>query len=389
MPSHSPSSRIAGRKIVPQPIVPGLTVQALVDHYFSAYNAARLREASHIYAHKIISHPTTNVTVGLTISGAMTPAGLGYSTVVPLIENGMVDWIVSTGANLYHDIHYSLGYELFGVDPNTNDVQLRADHIIRIYDIVFDQSVLLESDAFVRKVLTAPDFQRRMGTAEMHYLIGKYVRAAEDELHGGAGYRSILSAAYAAGVPVYTSSPGDSTLGMNVAALALDGNKLQLDVERDVNESTAIVHDCKVNGGLSAIIIFGGGSPKNFALQTEPQMQEILNIPEKGHDFFIQITDARPDTGGLSGATPSEAVTWGKIDPDQLPDTVVCYCDSTIAWPIITSYALSTAAPRPLKRLYDRRDAMYDGLLRAFVANKIETENGGSAESPDITRTRR
>ncbi len=369
-----------GRKIIPTPITAGLTVQQLVDNYLSAYNAARLREACHIYAHRILEHDTT--TVGLTISGAMTPAGLGYSTVVPLIEAGLVDWIVSTGANLYHDIHYSLGYELFGISPLVDDVELREQKIIRIYDIVFDQSVLLESDAFLRRVMVAPEFQSKMGTAEMHHLLGKYVRAAEDEL--GAKYRSILSSAYACGVPIYTSSPGDSTLGMNVAALALAGNKLELDVERDVNESTAIVHDCKSNGALSAVVIFGGGSPKNFALQTEPQMQEILNIPEKGHDFFIQITDARPDTGGLSGATPSEAVTWGKIDPDQLPDTVVCYCDSTIAWPIMASYALSAGRKRPLKRLYDRRDAILDGLKRAFEANREVPPD----ESFTVERTR-
>jgi deoxyhypusine synthase len=358
-----------GRKLTPMPITAGLTVQQLVDHHLMAYNAGRLREACHIFTEKVLQD---DVTVGLTISGAMTPAGLGYATVVPLIEAGLVDWIVSTGANLYHDIHYSLGFELFHISPQVDDVALRDERIIRIYDIVFDQDVLLESDAFLRKVMVAPEFQRKMGTSEMHHLLGKYVRAAEDEI--GAPHRAILSAAYEHGVPIYTSSPGDSTLGMNVAALRLDGNKLELDVEYDVNESTSIVHEAKASGGKSAVVIFGGGSPKNFALQTEPQMQEILGIPERGHDYFIQFTDARPDTGGLSGATPSEAVTWGKIDPEQLPDTVVCYCDSTIAWPIMTSYALSAGCKRPLKRLYDRRAEMMEHLRQAYVANRIVEE---------------
>src|SRR5260221_4016292 len=356
-----------GRKITPTPIGAGLTVQELVDYHFNAYNSGRLREACKIFSDKVCE---PDVTVGLTISGAMTPAGLGYSTVVPLIEAGLVDWIVSTGANLYHDIHYSLGMELFAISPLVDDVQLRDEKIIRIYDIVFDQSVLLDSDAFLRKVMIAPEFQRKMGTAEMHYLLGKYVREAEDSI--GSNHRSVLSAAYANAVPVYTSSPGDSTLRMNVAALRLAGNKLELDVERDVNESTAIVHDVKSSGGKSAVVIFGGGSPKNFALQTEPQMQEILNIPERGHDYFIQFTDARADTGGLSGANPSESVTWGKIDPDQLPDTVVCYCDSTIAWPIMTAYALSAGRKKPLRRVYDRRDAMMQHLQQAFDANNVE-----------------
>jgi deoxyhypusine synthase len=213
--------------------------------------------------------------------------------------------------------------------------------------------------------MKAPEFQKKMGTSELHYLLGKYVREAEDQL--GGAHRSILSSAYAAGVPIYTSSPGDSTLGMNVAALRLAGYDVQFDVERDVNETTAIVYDAKSSGGKSAVVIMGGGSPKNFALQTEPQIQEILAIPEKGHDYFLQFTDARPDTGGLSGATPSEAMTWGKIDPDQLPDTVVCYTDSTIAFPIVTAYAMSKNRKRPLKRLYDRRDELMDKLKAAYI----------------------
>jgi deoxyhypusine synthase len=155
---------------------------------------------------------------------------------------------------------------------------------------------------------------------------------------------------------------------MNVAALALAGNQLRFDVERDVNETTAIVHQAKKSGGKSAVVIFGGGSPKNFILQTEPQLQEIMGISEKGHDYFIQFTDARADTGGLSGATPSEAMTWGKVDPDQLPDTVVCYADSTIVLPILAAYALDATATRPLKRIYDQRESLMEALRSDYLA---------------------
>jgi deoxyhypusine synthase len=185
----------------------------------------------------------------------------------------------------------------------------------------------------------------------------------------GVTQKSLLSAAYVAGVPIYTSSPGDSSIGMNIAALALDGNQCVLDPNRDVNETAAIVLDAKRGGGKSGVLIMGGGSPKNFMLQTEPQIQEVLGIDEKGHDFFLQVTDARPDTGGLSGATPAEAVSWGKIDPDRLPDAVVCYTDSTIALPLLTAYALARHPPRPLKRLYDRRDAMMNRLRREYAAS--------------------
>src|SRR5262245_56944588 len=153
---------------------------------------------------------------------------------------------------------------------------------------------------------------------------------------------------------------------MNLAALSLQGGKLQIDTLRDVNETAAIVYAAKQEGGKSAVLILSGGSPKNFILQTEPQIQEVLGLAEKGHDYYIQITDARPETGGLSGATPSEGVTWGKVDPEALPDTVVCYLDSTVALPLITAYALAAHAPRPLKRLYDRREEMLTRLTAEY-----------------------
>jgi deoxyhypusine synthase len=342
-----------GVKLDPQPIGPGLSVRELVDQHFYAYNAGRMRELCQLFARKIAQ---PDVTVGVTLSGALTPTGLGTAAIVPLIRAGLIDWIVSTGANLYHDMHRSLGFELWGSTPFTDDIELRERNIIRIYDILFDQEVLLKSDAFLRQCISGPEFQRTMGTAELHYLLGRYTKAREQAL--GTEYVSLLTAAHEAGVPIYTSSPGDSTIGMNVAALALSGNRLKFDVERDVNETTAIVHRAKKSGGKSAVVIFGGGSPKNFILQTEPQLQEIMGIAEKGHDYFIQVTDARPDTGGLSGATPSEAMTWGKVDPDQLPDTVVCYADSTVAIPILAAYALEAVGARPLKRLYDLRDEL-------------------------------
>jgi deoxyhypusine synthase len=301
------------------------------------------------------------VVVGVALSGALTPTGLGIAALVPLIEAGFVDWMVSTGANLYHDIHRSLGFELVGAGPQVDDLELREQHLIRIYDILFDQEVLFETDAYVGEVISSPEFQARMGTAQLHYGLGKYLR--ERERVTSIPSKSVLGAAWEAGVPVYTSSPGDSSIGMNIAARRLKGNALALDPEQDVNETASIVYHAKSGGCKSAVLIFGGGSPKNFVLQTEPHLHEILGIPEAGHDYFIQVTDARPDTGGLSGATPSEAVTWGKIDPEQLPSTIVCYCDSTIAMPVMTAYALANAPHRPHRRLYDRRDEMLRRLI--------------------------
>ncbi|MDQ3673931.1 MAG: deoxyhypusine synthase [Gemmatimonadota bacterium] len=352
------------------------TVAELIEGTFQAYNAARLREACQLFTQKMLE---PDVTVGLSITGALTPAGLGMSALIPLIEAGFVDWIISTGANLYHDTHFGLGLAMHRGNAQESDIVLREEGVVRIYDIFFDYEVLLSTDAFFRKIIAGREFQRAMSSAEFHNLCGKYIREREKTLKLKS--KSLLSAAYTAGVPIYTSSPGDSSIGMNIAALALDGNKLLLDPNQDVNETASIVLDAKRGGGggKSGVMILGGGSPKNFMLQTEPQIQEVLGIDEKGHDFFLQITDARPDTGGLSGATPAEAVSWGKIDPDRLPDAIVCYLDSTVALPLLTSYAFARHEPRPLKRLFDRREAMMDRL-------RAEYEKSGS-EPASIEQT--
>ncbi len=359
--STEASRFLRGKKIDPRRIDGSESVVELIDGTFQAYNSGRLREACQLYADKMLEN---DVTVGLTLTGALTPAGLGMSCLIPLIEAGFVDWIISTGANLYHDTHFGLGLSMHRGNPTESDVVLREEGVVRIYDIFFDYDVLLSTDAFFRKIIRAPEFQRAMSSAEFHWLCGKYVAAREKVL--GLKSKSLLSAAYTCGVPVYTSSPGDSSIGMNVAALALEGYKCVIDPNSDVNETASIVLGAKRGGGKSAIMIMGGGSPKNFALQTEPQIQEVLGIDEKGHDFFLQVTDARPDTGGLSGATPAEAVSWGKIDPDRLPDAVVCYLDSTIALPLMTSYALAKRKKRKLKRLYDQRGALMKRLQLEF-----------------------
>lgn len=366
------SSRfLQGRKISPEPIVAGMSVVDLIDNNMQAYNGARLREAAMLFTQKCLK---PEVTVGVTLTGALTPAGLGISALIPLMQAGFVDWIISTGANLYHDTHFGIGLDLRQGSPGISDVVLREENVVRIYDIFFDYDVLLKTDAFFRKIFDGPEFQKPMGSAEFHYLCGKYVAEREKAL--GQEKRSILSVAYELGIPIYTSSPGDSSIGMNMAAKQLSGSKLTIDPLVDVNETAAIVLGAKRGGGESAICIFGGGSPKNFALQTEPQIQEVLGIEEKGHDYFLQVTDARPDTGGLSGATPSEAVSWGKVDPDKLPDAVVCYADSTIVLPLLTAYALTRVQPRTQKRLYDRREELM-GLLKSEY-DKVQS--GGEAE---------
>ncbi|HON08474.1 MAG TPA: deoxyhypusine synthase, partial [Verrucomicrobiota bacterium] len=348
-------------------------LEELMENTFLAYNSARLREGCQLYVEKMLE---PDVTIGMTLSGALTPAGLGCSCVVPLIKAGFVDWIVATGANLYHDLHFAFNYPVYVGTHRVDDTDLRNNDIVRIYDVFLGYSdCLMATDEILRNILIQPEFQKEMGTAELHYLLGRY--AAEWEDKNGLKDVSVLAAAYRAGVPCYTSSPGDSTIGMNVAGVELRGNKLRINPSIDVNETTSFVLAAKRSGGKSAVVLWGGGSPKNFMLQTEPQIQEVLRIKEFGQDYFFQVTDARPDTGGLSGATPSEAVSWGKVDPNRLPDAVVCYTDTTIAMPIFTHYALAKHKPRKLRRLFDQRPALMKALKKEyFTHNKVKMIDG-------------
>jgi deoxyhypusine synthase len=358
-PATEDQGYLSGELILPQRLRPDMTVADLVDGAFQAYNSARLNEACRLYAGQMLD-AAQDVTIGLTMAGALTPAGLGGS-ILTLMEYGFVDFIISTGANLYHDIHHALAYSLHRGTFALDDTELQREGVIRIYDILFKDSVLLDTDAFLRECFKSfPD--RPMSTSELHYLIGKRLLEV-----GVKPEYSILAQAAAWNVPIYTSSPGDSSIGMNVARHALDGSRLTLDPMLDVNETTAIVLGAAKNG----VIILGGGSPKNFYLQTQPQLWEVLGINKGGHDYFIQITSDAPHWGGLSGATPSEAVSWGKIKPDQLRDTVVVYGDSTIALPILTAYAISKARPRPRRGLYAQREALLDTMRKEYEQGKL------------------
>jgi len=356
---------LSGRRILPKGITGRQKLPDLIAETFLAYNSARLREGIELFTRKMLE---PDVTVGMTFAGALTPAGLGCSAIVPLIKAGFVDWIVATGANLYHDLHFAFNLPLHVGTHLVDDADLRKNDVVRIYDVLLGYTdCLMATDDILRGILVQPEFQREMGTGELHCLLGKY--AAEWERKSGLKDVSVLAAAYRCGVPVYTSSPGDSTIGMNVAGVELRGNKLRINPSIDVNETTSYVLGAKRSGGKSGVVLWGGGSPKNFMLQTEPQIQEILRIKEVGHDYFFQVTDARPDTGGLSGATPHEAVSWGKVDPSRLPDAVVCYADTTLALPIFTHCALATHKKRPLKRLYKKRPELMEALVREYFAH--------------------
>ncbi len=360
-PEPSSKNYLAGKPIRYYRPRGSVELRTMIDEGFQAFNAARLSEACRIYTEKML-HPDNNTTIALTVAGAMTPAGLG-GCIVELMERGLIDFLISTGANLYHDLHYALNFTLTRGSPFVNDVELYEQGIIRIYDVLFPATVLLETDEYIRDFLVREGVEGPISSAELHYRLGQDLLRRNPSC---VSY-SVVAQAAASGVPIYTSSPGDSSIGMNVAYHELINNsRLMIDPNKDVNEVCAIVLDGQQNG----CVILGGGSPKNFYLQGQPTLWEVYGIPKGGNDYFIQITADQVVWGGLSGATPAEAVSWGKVNPGVLPDTVVAYCDSTIAFPLFCEYAVgSEFARRPRKELVHRLDALVAELKRQASAS--------------------
>ena len=346
-------------------------IKHLIDEGFQAFNAGRLSEACQIFADRMLA-PESETTIGLTVAGALTPAGLG-GCVIELMDRGLIDFVISTGANLYHDLHYAMNFTLHRGSPFLNDVELYDEGIIRIYDVLFPATVLLETDSYIRDFIVRSGLNEPIATSEFHYRLGLDLL----EKFPGCEEHSVVARAAKVGVPLYTSSPGDSSIGMNIAYNELmHDSRLMIDPNRDVNEVCAIV----LAGTQNGCVILGGGSPKNFYLQAQPTLWEVYGIPKGGNDYFIQITTDQVVFGGLSGATPAEAVSWGKVNPGVLPDTVVAYVDSTIAFPLFCEYALASPnARRPRKELLHKRtDLVSDLVVQARAAAATRAAEAGA-----------
>ncbi|HET7825962.1 MAG TPA: deoxyhypusine synthase [Anaeromyxobacter sp.] len=355
--------------VEPMRLRPKMSVEDLVDVYrrAGAFNGGRLAEGCDLFGRMIDS----GATIALTVTGAMSPAGMG-GAIQAMIEAGFVDLVIATGANLYHDLHFALKLPVVQGHFQVDDRELYRAGIERIYDVFITEDSLLDTDAFVREALEkAPaSLRRRISTPQLHHYLGHLVLQ-----NSALPAKSWVATAARYDVPVFTSSPGDSSIGMNVAAMKLRGGETTIDPDLDVLQSTAIVYDAKVNG----VVILGGGSPKNFYLQTQPTLWQILDLNRGGHEYVLQISTDSPQWGGLSGATPSEAISWGKVQANMLKNHVVVYSDATVAAPLVFAYALSTRRKRKPKRLYRRLDAMYEALQRAHAKR-----HPGSGAMPEL-----
>jgi deoxyhypusine synthase len=348
---------MSGKMIEPLDIAANSSVKDFIEEVFGAsgYNARRLAEACEVYKRMIES----GATIALTLAGAMTPIGMS-GPVIEMMQRGFVDFIISTGANLYHDFHRAFNFPVTQGSACADDAVLHKHGVARIYDTyISDNETLLPTDAMVIDAVIGHGFKKPVSTAKLHRLLGESVL-----LNAPQPDKSLVAQAVECGVPIFTSSPGDSSIAMNMVVPNFFGKGLVLDPVLDIIETTAIVREAGKNG----VVIVGGGSPKNFYMQTQPTLWQILRDDIGGHDFFIQLTTDSPHWGGLSGATPQEAHSWGKVKKAPLNQAVVYSCAS-ITFPLICKYVMETVEPRPRKNLLAQLDRKSARLKKGALAN--------------------
>ncbi len=342
----------------------------IIEKMFPAYVGRQERTAFELMRRAVREDCCTF----LTFSGAMTPAGLHQSSLIPLIERGLVDCITTTGANLYHDAHRIIGHRIREIEPNAGDLQYRLARVIRIYDLGFGEEVLLETDKLFSAILRHADFQKKMTTVELHYLLGKHVAAIEEAL--GTPSPSLLATAWRYGVPIFVGAVQDGSIFLNIVKLKRlygEAFKLEIDVNDDVFEMGAIQHHCF--GTLKkpmAIWILGGGVPKNYTLQGEPLLDQILGVPTHGFDIDVQFCVDPVDNGALSSCPAGEGHTWGKVSAESVATgSVYCHCDVTAVFPWLTYALLSDPSiHRKHRRLYDARTKAVANLQREVDKRK-------------------
>jgi deoxyhypusine synthase len=364
-------------EVRPQPITGHERPEELLEHAFGAFVGRQLRQAFRLMR----SSTSPDHTVFLTLSGAMTPAGLHRSCLVPMIQAGLVDVLTTTGANLYHDAHRVLGHAIREVAPDAGDRSLREARIIRIYDLGFDEEVLLDTDRLFLRLLCDPELQRPVTTAELHNHLGRRLFELEQEL--GADQPCLLSACYQAGVPIFVGAPQDGSIFLNAVrlhALKLPGWSFSLDVAQDVFDMAAVQWEAQT-AGPTAVWILGGGVPKNYTLQGEPTLSQILGLDARGFDTDVQICVDPVDNGALSSCPAGEGHTWGKVSAECVESSsVYVHADVTATLPWLVHSLFSAGCRRSPRRLYDRLPA-----ARARLEGEVELRREQlMADVPDL-----
>jgi deoxyhypusine synthase len=352
------------RDVTPRAITGKETPHQILLERFPAYVGRQERTAYELMR-RSVEH---DCAIFLTFSGAMTPAGLHQSCLIPLLDRGLVDCITTTGANLYHDAHRIIGHRIREIDPTAGDLQYRLARIIRIYDLGFWEETLLETDRLFSALLRGPEFQKKMTTPELHYLLG--ARVAEIEKALGVKEPSLLSTAYKYGVPIFVGAVQDGSIFLNIVKLKRllgESFKLEIDVNDDVFEMGAMQHHCFATQKRGmAVWILGGGVPKNYTLQGEPLLDQILGVPTHGFDIDVQLCVESVDNGALSSCPAGEGHTWGKVSAESVENgNVYVHADVTAVFPWLTYALLSDPKmKRKHRRIYDDRAGAVATLQR-------------------------
>jgi deoxyhypusine synthase len=371
------SAYARARSVDPRPISGKERPSELLAHAFPAYVGRQERTAFELMRRSL----SEDASVFLTLSGAMTPAGLHQSCLIPLVERGVLSVLTTTGANLYHDAHRVLGHAIREVNPDAGDLKMRLARIIRIYDLGFWEEALLDTDRLFSALIRGPEFQRRMTTPEFHFLLGKAMQRIEKSL--GVKRPSLLSTCYRHAVPIFVGAVQDGSIFLNVVKLRrlLGADfKFELDINEDVFAMAAMQHYCRHHGSRRlAIWILGGGVPKNYTLQGEPLLDQIFGVPTAGFDIDLQFCVDPVDNGALSSCPAGEGHTWGKVSMEAVETgSVYVHCDVTAVFPWLTHALFSTGARRKPMRLMDalpRAVALLDGDVkrrRATLLRSIE-----------------
>ncbi|MGP8329850.1 MAG: deoxyhypusine synthase [Methanosarcinaceae archaeon] len=309
------------------------SISELIDAMLTTgFQGRKLAESVQVW-HNMLKEDDLTILMGL--SGAMVPAGM-RKIISYMIQNRMIDCLVSTGANIFHDCHEALGMNHYVGSHLADDEKLYKHGVDRIYDVFAIENEFRNVDHLISDFAKTLE-DRAYSSREFMYVLGKEIarRGGEDD--------SIVVSAYNHGVPIFTPALCDSSIGIGLTIARRDGCIANIDQIQDVDEITQIVERSQKTG----VIYVGGGVPKNFIQQTEV-VASIMGINVSGHDYAIQYTTDVPHWGGLSGCTFDEAVSWGKIAPQA--KKVQVFVDATIALPIV-SHALHEKI-RESDRLY-------------------------------------
>lgn len=373
-------------------------------HCLPAFGGAYLRRIYQILDQAIgMGCPLT-----LAISGPVTVSGQHHTWLIPLLETGWVAYLSTTDAVCYHDGHRSLDAYKSGpiheVSINSDDAALRDEGTIRVTDMAFDEGVLLDQDRFLSAVLARPEFQRKMTGTELRFLLGRYYDAQETQNDVEAG---LLTTCYRRAIPIFVGAPGDGSVFLNSMKLwamrragLIPEYGFDLDLHAEVFEACAYHRWGLFDHPAHAIgtVILGGGVPKNYNLQPEPALGQVLGLKDvRGYAFDVQIVTAPVTDGSLSSCPPAEAVTWGKVDKDTyLQTTESMQSDYSLVMPFLVKALLDNRAryqemaaqegeeslfarepkargylrPREGYRLFEQRDELYTRLTNDVRENK-------------------